>query len=82
MLFSRAAPRTEDDVCGIAGILFFERGRARVDVEEARVRRMGQQLARRGPDEERVYVDDSIILLFRRLSINDVSRGSQPFVRE
>lgn len=44
------------------------------------LRRMGAQLARRGPDDEVVHVDDSVAMIFRRLSINDVEGGAQPFV--
>jgi asparagine synthase (glutamine-hydrolysing) len=67
-------------MCGIAGILYFDRGRARDPSSAALVRRMGRQLARRGPDEERVYGDDHLLLLFRRLAVNDVAHGSQPFI--
>jgi len=67
-------------MCGIAGILYYERGRARDPAESALVRRMGRQLERRGPDDERLYGDDDLLLLFRRLAVNDLALGSQPFV--
>jgi asparagine synthase (glutamine-hydrolysing) len=67
-------------MCGIVGILYFDRGRARQPDESALVRRMGRQLERRGPDEERLWGDDDLLLLFRRLAVNDLAHGSQPFV--
>jgi asparagine synthase (glutamine-hydrolysing) len=67
-------------MCGIVGILYFDRGRARQPAESALVRRMGRQLERRGPDEERLWGDDDLLLLFRRLAVNDLAHGSQPFV--
>lgn len=44
--------------------------------------RMGLQLARRGPDDEKRYCDDALSLVFRRLSIVDVDKGSQPLWNE
>lgn len=67
-------------MCGIAGMLFFDRGRTNDPDVRALVGRMGAQLARRGPDEGQLFGDDRLLLLFRRLSINDVAHGSQPFV--
>jgi asparagine synthase (glutamine-hydrolysing) len=40
---------------------------------------MGRVLAPRGPDDERMLDTPSVRLVFRRLSINDVAGGAQPF---
>jgi asparagine synthase (glutamine-hydrolysing) len=69
-------------MCGIAG--FFDRRPTRL-AEPERIdllRRMGLQLARRGPDEESVYCDETLSLVFRRLSIVDIEHGRQPFLNE
>lgn len=42
------------------------------------VQMMNQSIVHRGPDEEGYYVDESISLGFRRLSIIDVEHGHQP----
>jgi len=68
-------------VCGIAGFLEFSGATARED-RTATLRRMGSQLARRGPDDEQVFCDDWFSLVFRRLSIVDLDTGTQPIWNE
>ncbi|KYF55852.1 hypothetical protein BE08_05020 [Sorangium cellulosum] len=41
---------------------------------------MGRYLAARGPDEETVLERDAFRVVFRRLAINDIAGGRQPFV--
>ena len=60
-------------MCGIAGVLL-RRGRA----DEGALRRMGDALAHRGPDDLGVHLDGSFGLLQTRLSIIDLERGHQP----
>jgi len=61
-------------MCGIAGILSLDGG----GVDRARLERMRDVLAHRGPDDAGVMLGDSIGLSHRRLSIIDLSTGHQP----
>ena len=61
-------------MCGIAGLANL----AETPVDEALLRRMTRTLAHRGPDGEGFYTDGPIGLGHRRLSIIDLSTGSQP----
>jgi len=66
-------------MCGICGELRFD-GRA---PEEATLSRMNQKLARRGPDDEGVFITGAMGFGHRRLSIIDLSeRSHQPMVDE
>jgi len=63
-------------MCGIAG-LYHRDGRS---VDPGRIDRMTAALAHRGPDSGGTWVDGSIGLGHRRLSIRDLSQaGRQPF---
>jgi len=63
-------------MCGIAGKLFFDRGR---HVEPAVLYAMNKALAHRGPDDEGVHLGGAIGLTHQRLSIIDLSpAGHQP----
>src|SRR5260370_36695103 len=48
-------------------------------LEPALLRAMGEILSPRGPDGERSYIDDHFRVIFRRLAINDIAGGDQPF---
>ncbi|MEQ1585538.1 MAG: asparagine synthase (glutamine-hydrolyzing) [Cyclobacteriaceae bacterium] len=64
-------------MCGIAGILYFDRSRS---VEQDRLVSMRDTLNHRGPDGAGIFIDHEIGLAHRRLSIIDLSeRGHQPF---
>ncbi|HHI92207.1 MAG TPA: N-acetylglutaminylglutamine amidotransferase [Gammaproteobacteria bacterium] len=64
-------------MCGICGELRFD-GQA---PETAMLMRMNQKLARRGPDDEGVYVSGALGFGHRRLSVIDLSdRSHQPMV--
>jgi asparagine synthase (glutamine-hydrolysing) len=66
-------------MCGIAGIVAEERlGPA----ERARLTAMRDVLAHRGPDAAGLHVDEHAGLAHRRLSIVDLSSGSQPMTNE
>jgi asparagine synthase (glutamine-hydrolysing) len=61
-------------MCGIAGIISPNNGRA--------IHAMTRAMIHRGPDGEGFYVDDCIALGQRRLSIIDIEGGKQPISNE
>ena len=64
-------------MCGICGELRFDA----TSPDRARIHRMMDQLARRGPDHAGDYIDGPIGLGHRRLSIIDLSeKSSQPMI--
>ncbi|MCC6574757.1 MAG: asparagine synthase (glutamine-hydrolyzing) [Planctomycetes bacterium] len=60
-------------MCGIAGILRFDRPPTEVELK-----RMTDALAHRGPDGEGVFLRDRVGLGHRRLAIIDLHTGDQP----
>src|SRR5438067_6709554 len=62
-------------MCGICGQLNFARNDP---VELETIRRMTQTMVHRGPDDEGYFISGAVGLGFRRLSIIDLSAGSQP----
>src|SRR5262245_56121419 len=62
-------------MCGIAGVLM-KHG----SPDEGALRRMGDALAHRGPDDLGVHLDGPLGLLQTRLSIIDLERGHQPMI--
>ncbi len=66
-------------MCGIAGI--FERSSRRA-VQETEIRQMLALLRHRGPDEFGILLDREVGLGNARLSIIDLSGGSQPIANE
>ncbi|MEV7548410.1 asparagine synthase (glutamine-hydrolyzing) [Amycolatopsis sp. NPDC089917] len=64
-------------MCGIAGWIDLSRPN---EWKEADLERMTSTLARRGPDDERLWSDRYVGLGHRRLAILDVRRGVQPMV--
>lgn len=66
-------------MCGIAGILDLG---ARVAASEAELRQMIVQLKHRGPDGYGFYRDQGVGLAHARLSIIDLSGGTQPIHNE
>jgi asparagine synthase (glutamine-hydrolysing) len=63
-------------MCGIVGFVGACPDRENVLCE------MTRAIAHRGPDSENSYLDDGIALGFRRLSIIDLTTGSQPILNE
>lgn len=62
-------------MCGIAGFTRFHHSTGDADT----LRRMGEAILHRGPDDGGVYLDDGVGLCHRRLSIIDLSAaGHQP----
>lgn len=62
-------------LCGFVG-LFYDAGVK--NHELGLVKRMNELLMSRGPDEEGYFHDDRVALGFKRLSIIDLEKGSQP----
>jgi len=66
-------------MCGISGILNLKNP---ASINTDHLRRMTYALRHRGPDETGAYVDDWVGLAQSRLSIIDLSGGSQPIHNE
>src|ERR1051326_1545281 len=64
-------------MCGICGYVT-EKGRA----SREQVRDMANALRLRGPDDDGYYVEGSVALGHRRLSIIDLESGHQPITNE
>lgn len=65
-------------MCGICGVI----GNIEPDVSHAIVRQMMCQMCHRGPDHEGMFLDHSVALGMRRLSIIDLDGGQQPVFNE
>jgi asparagine synthase (glutamine-hydrolysing) len=65
-------------MCGIAGI-FNLNG---LNIDEGVIRNMSRAIAHRGPDEETYHFDSYLHSASRRLSIIDLSGGTQPIYNE
>jgi asparagine synthase (glutamine-hydrolysing) len=66
-------------MCAIAGIFSPS---AITEQHRARLKRMGDVMAHRGPDGEGYHLENSVGLVHRRLSIIDVEGGQQPLCNE
>lgn len=66
-------------MCGIAGIIERDRGRA---VDRGAIAAMTAALAHRGPDDETAYIEGPVGLGHRRLAIIDLQTGRQPMCNE
>jgi asparagine synthase (glutamine-hydrolysing) len=67
-------------MCGICGIALSTRSSRRVD--RRRLERMRDALTHRGPDDCGVFLDETVGLGHRRLSIIDVAGGHQPMAND
>jgi asparagine synthase (glutamine-hydrolysing) len=65
-------------VCGIYGIVQLDGALAPADA----LRRMGQTIVHRGPDDDGVYHDGPCAIGMRRLSVIDLAGGHQPLSNE
>ncbi|WP_214411211.1 asparagine synthase (glutamine-hydrolyzing) [Sphaerisporangium fuscum] len=63
-------------MCGFAGTVG---GSPEPGAEVHLLRAMGRLLAARGPDGESLHADDHFRVVFRRLAVNDLTGGHQPF---
>ncbi len=66
-------------MCGIAGILHFDRNR---HVDKLTLKRMCDIIKYRGPDGEGFFTNNNVGLGHRRLSIIDLSTGDQPMLSD
>lgn len=66
-------------MCGINGILYYERDRR---PDRLLIQAMNRALAHRGPNDEGDYSDGPVALGNRRLSIIDLAAGHQPMSNE
>jgi len=66
-------------MCGIVGIVHLESGKT---VDKARLARMRDVLAHRGPDGAGLHIAGPVGLGHRRLAIVDVAGGHQPMANE
>ena len=64
-------------MCGITG--FVDK---KINNKEQVIKDMSDLIKHRGPDSEGYYINDDVALGFRRLSIIDLSNGSQPIYNE
>ena len=65
-------------MCGICGIIDFSGN----TVKRESIQTMLGAITHRGPDDEGIYVEDSIGMGIRRLSIVDLKTGAQPIGNE
>ncbi len=63
-------------MCGIVGIVSKEKNKKKI------IKKMADKIKHRGPDGEGYYLDETIALGHRRLSIIDLSTGDQPMFNE
>lgn len=63
-------------MCGIVGFVSKEKNKEKI------IKEMANKIIHRGPDAEGYYVDESIALGHRRLSIIDIAGGFQPMFNE
>ena len=66
-------------MCGIAGIVRMDGAPLAVDSDGRILRRMGDAMLHRGPDDGRAVLWNNVGMVFRRLSIIDLAGGPQPF---
>ena len=67
-------------MCGICGLAAPKRLNKRIDATS--LARMRDTLTHRGPDDAGIYIEGSVGLGHRRLSIVDVGGGHQPMQNE
>ena len=63
-------------MCGINGIITKEKNKKEL------IKKMNDKIIHRGPNSEGTYIDDTLALGQRRLSIIDLSGGDQPIYNE
>ncbi|MGB4988663.1 MAG: asparagine synthase (glutamine-hydrolyzing) [Pyrinomonadaceae bacterium] len=68
-------------MCGITGWINLEQSNAK-DHTEAVLHSMCERILHRGPDSEGLWMDDTVALGMRRLSIIDLKTGDQPVYSE
>ncbi|MBA3600303.1 MAG: asparagine synthase (glutamine-hydrolyzing) [Acidobacteria bacterium] len=69
-------------MCGIAGWANLDANKASQNMSEAVLHQMCERMKHRGPDSEGLWLDESVALGMRRLSIIDLHTGEQPVYSE
>ncbi|MDQ3711629.1 MAG: asparagine synthase (glutamine-hydrolyzing) [Acidobacteriota bacterium] len=69
-------------MCGIAGWANLGSSKPSQNTSEAVLHRMCERMKHRGPDSEGLWLDESVALGMRRLSIIDLHTGEQPVYNE
>ena len=69
-------------MCGITGWVNLDKTRSSRDHTEAILHSMCERIVHRGPDSEGIWMDDTVALGMRRLSIIDLHTGDQPVFSE
>ena len=69
-------------MCGIAGWVNLERSKDSQNHNETVLHSMCETIVHRGPDSEGIWIDDTVALGMRRLSIIDLHTGDQPVYSE
>ncbi len=64
-------------MCGFVGFVD-----AQTENKSKVIKEMADQIVHRGPDQDDYFIDDTMALGFRRLSIIDLDGGSQPIYNE
>ncbi|MEA4934591.1 MAG: asparagine synthase (glutamine-hydrolyzing) [Lawsonibacter sp.] len=67
-------------MCGICGFCAFDRNNGTPAWRETG-HRMGETLNHRGPDDKGLWQGNDCVLVHRRLSVMDPSRGQQPMIK-
>ena len=65
-------------MCGFVGFV----GKQSKEEKRKIIKDMADMIVHRGPDSDGYYIDDNVALGFRRLSIIDLDKGSQPIYNE
>ncbi len=63
-------------MCGFAGIF---KNAPLTETDKSDLEKMSKCIRHRGPDDSKMVIDECAALAFRRLSIIDLEKGSQPF---
>jgi len=62
-------------MCGLVALI-----KEKITIEDMKFMHQSvEKLAHRGPDEQRIFYNDHLVLGFNRLSIRDIEKGGQPF---
>ena len=65
-------------MCGFVGFISKESKNDKKKI----IKNMADRIIHRGPDSDGYYVDDTVAMGFRRLSIIDLEGGNQPLYNE
>lgn len=69
-------------MCGIAGWINLKQTKGSAELNETVLHQMCERIIHRGPNSEGLWLDDTVALGMRRLSIIDLHTGDQPVFSE